>query len=401
MVANTRVYLSPVGKPADIQIVQRYFQENYWLDGLARRDETMVWQYPYDRPHNYLLTDIEAYLDLYRATGDRRYLEAVSGAWELYHDDWEHIGGSIAITEFGEFPPHSYRLTAQSEFCETGELCGSSFWTFLNQRLHLLDPDKERYVTEIEKSIYNVGIANQYYGKGLFYHARLVGKKGDRQVGYCTNSCCEGQGTRLIGSIPEHVYTIAPDGLYVNLFTPSTIVWSQDSSENFKLAMRTTFPDDPHVEMRLDLAASRHFVLRVRTPSWAIADMTIQINGKTAGAGKPGSYVILDRTWQSGDTVAFTLPIGFRLTRYAGVDQIADGERYALEYGPILLAVVGRNDARLRVEGGPADALARQLKPIESQFLHFAIDANPEHRYAPYYAIKDETFTCFPVIDRG
>ena len=72
MVANTRMYFSPVGRPEDIEVVQRFFQENYWLDGLARRDQTMIWQYPYDRPHNYLLTDIEAYFDLYRATGDRR-----------------------------------------------------------------------------------------------------------------------------------------------------------------------------------------------------------------------------------------------------------------------------------------------------------------------------------------
>ena len=212
MVANTRMYFSPVGKPEDLQVVQRYYQENYWLEGLGQREESMVWQYPYDRPHNYLLTDVEAYLDLYRATGDRRYKDAVEGAWQLYRDNWEHIGGSIAITEFGQFPPKSYRLKAQFDFCETGELCGSSFWAFLNQRFHLLDPDEESYVTEIEKSIYNVGLANQFDDKGLFYHARLVGKKGDRAVGYCTNSCCEGQGTRLIGSIPEHLYSVVSDG---------------------------------------------------------------------------------------------------------------------------------------------------------------------------------------------
>ena len=156
MIANTRMYFTPVGKPLDIQVVQRYYQENYWLDGLAHRDPEMVWQYPYDHPHNYLITDFEAYLDIYRATGEQRYLDAMLGAWQLYHDSWEHVGGSIAITEGGEFPPKSYRLKPQFAFCETGELCGSSFWAKLSQRLHLLDPDQEKYVTEIEKSIYNV-----------------------------------------------------------------------------------------------------------------------------------------------------------------------------------------------------------------------------------------------------
>lgn len=406
MVANTRVYFAQ-GKPSDLQVIQRYYQEDFWLDGLSRRDPTMIWQYPYDRPHNYLLTDMEAYLDLYRATGEARYLNAVLGAWELYHDDWEHTGGSIAITEFGQFPPKSYRLAAQMEFCETGELCGSSFWTFLNQRLHQLDPDQEKYVTEIEKSIYNIGMANQYDGKGLYYHARLVGTKGDRQVGYCTNSCCEGQGTRLLGSIPEHLYTLVAEGahpgVYVDLFAPSVIRWTQkgdrpDSSGELHMEMKTSFPHDPHVELSMTIDAPRRSVLRVRTPSWAVADMPVHVNGKIHATGKPGSYVILDRTWNSGDTVSFTLPAGFRLTHYTGMDQIEGKQRYALEYGPILLAIDGSDSADLRAGGDPSHHFIRQLKPIDGQPLHFAIDNNPGHHYAPYYAIKTGPFTCFPTI---
>ena len=406
MVANTRVYFAK-GQPSDIQVIQRYYQEDFWLDGLARRDQTMVWQYPYDRPHNYLLTDIEAYLDLYRATGDTRYRDAVLGAWQLYHDDWEHTGGSIAITEFGEFPPKSYRLKAQIEFCETGELCGSSFWTFLNQRLHQLDPEQEKYVAEIEKSIYNIGIANQYDGKGLYYHARLVGTKGDRQVGYCTNSCCEGQGTRLLGSIPEHLYTLVADGphpgVYIDMFAPSTLRWTQKSSHSdtngeLQMEMKTSFPENPEVQLLITTDAPRRSVLRVRTPSWAMAEMPIQVNGAQHATGKPGEYVAIDRTWKSGDTVSFTLPIGFRLTLYTGMDQIEGHSRYALEYGPILLAIDGSDDAQLNAGGDPAAHFTSQLKPVSDRPLRFAIDGNPDHHYAPYYAIKTGPFTCFPTI---
>ena len=408
MVANTRMYFSPVGRPEDIEVVQRYFQENYWLNGLARREEAMVWQYPYDRPHNYLLTDIEAYFDLYRATGAPLYKDAVQGAWQLYRDNWEHTGGSIAITEFGEFPPKSYRLNAQVEFCETGELCGSSFWTFLNQRYQLLDPENESYATEIEKSIFNIGIASQFDGKGYFYHARLVGKKGDKAVGYCTNSCCEGQGTRLVGSIPEHLYSIVSagshPGLYINMYAPSTIRWSQEdghAGEELKLSMKTSFPYDSSVELGVELSSPRRSVIRVRVPSWATAEMPVRVNGKIAAAGKPGSYVALDRTWKSGDSVAFTLPMGFRLTRYTGMDKIAGSERYALEYGPILLAVANSDEARLRFSGAAIESFTKQLKAVPGQPLCFTVDGNPDHRYMPYFAIKEETFTCYPVIEKS
>ena len=402
MVANTRMYFTPVGKPLDIQVVQRYYQENYWLEGLARRDPEMVWQYPYDHPHNYLITDFEAYLDLYRATGEQRYLDAMLGAWDLYHDSWEHVGGSIAITEGGEFPPKSYRLKPQFAFCETGELCGSSFWAKLSQRLHLLDPDQEKYVTEIEKSIYNVAIANQMDDRGLMYHARLVGQKGDLLVSINENSCCEGQGTRVLGSIPEFLYSVVPDGpgagLYVDMFAPSTIRWQQSGSP-LQLTMKTSFPDSPDVQLAFTLDRPQRSTIRVRTPSWAATEMPIQVNGKTVATGRPGSYAVLDRTWQPGDTIAFTLPMAFKLTRYTGMDKIPGHERCALEYGPILLAIEGSDDARLLATGTKAEDFVKQLTPIFGQPLYFDIAGNPDHHYAPYFAIKYDLFTCYPVID--
>ena len=164
--------MSPVGKPADAQVVQRYFQESAWLKGLARHEKEQVWQYPYDRPHCYLLITLEAYLDMYLITGDPLYYDAVLGAWELYRAHWQQAGGSISIIEFEEDPPDSNYLQQK-----LGELCGSSFWVFMSQHFQLLHPDDERYATEIEKSIYNVGMANQDGKNGFRYHTVLEGVK--------------------------------------------------------------------------------------------------------------------------------------------------------------------------------------------------------------------------------
>src|ERR1035441_1410778 len=102
------MYFTPTGEPKDIQVAQQYFQENYWLEQLAKREDQAIWQYPYDRPHNYLIPSLEADVDMYRATGAQLYLDASLGGWDLYHDKWEHVGGSIAICEFDIYPPKSY-----------------------------------------------------------------------------------------------------------------------------------------------------------------------------------------------------------------------------------------------------------------------------------------------------
>ncbi len=398
MIANTRMYFTPVGKPEDIQVIQRYYQENYWLEGLAAHNTDVVWQYPYDRPHNYLITDFEAYLDIYRATGDKRYLDAMKGAWDLYHDHWEHVGGSIAITEFGEFPPGSYRLDAQFPFCETGETCGSVFWARFNQRFHLMNPEEEKYANEIEKSIYNVGLANQVDGHGIIYHARLVGMKGDLHVPLCTNSCCEGQGTRLLGSLPEYIYSVASDGLYVNLFEPSTIEWAQSGAQ-MKAKMSGNFPMNPDVKFEITSSQPVQVKIRIRVPSWAAGPMKISVNQEVAVSGNPGSYVTFDRSWSSGDTVEFTLPMQLKLTRYTGLDKIVGHERFALEYGPVLLALIGSSSAVLKVPGERHEEILRRIKQDPDRPLHFSIEDHPEFSYIPYWQVVTEPFTCYPVID--
>jgi DUF1680 family protein len=391
MIANTRVALSPMGKAEDVQVIQRYFQENAWLDGLSRRDPRQIWQYPYDRPHCYLLTDLEAYLDLYRATGEQRYHDAVMGGWEMYREHWQQPGGSISIIEFRRDPPDSNYLHEK-----LGELCGNSFWVFLSQRFQLMNPDDERFTTEIEKSIYNVALANQDGSQGLRYHTILEGQK-EKSTGQ--NTCCEGQGTRLIGSLPEHIYSMAEDGLYVNLYEPSQIEW-QHGDARVTLAMQTRFPFAPEVRCSLTSENPVQASIRVRTPSWAIRPMEISVNGRVAATGQAGTYTAIDRTWSTGDRVEFTLPIGWRARKYVGADQVPGRLRYSFEYGPVLYAAVGSDAVELPADFDP-ERVAEELEPVPGSPMQLRIRGVSGIRFIPYWQISSEVFTCFPRLIRG
>ena len=390
-IANTRVCLSPVGKPADAQLVQRYYQEDGWLKGLARRDQDQIWQYPYDRPHCYLLTNLEAFLDLYLITGEPLYYDSVLGAWELYLAHWQQAGGSISIIEFETAPPDSNYLNQSN-----GELCGSSFWVFMSQRFLLLNPEDERFATEIEKSIYNIALADQDGAAGLRYHTTMEGKK-ERSTH--ENTCCEGQGTRLLGSLPEHIYSIAPDGLYVHLFEPSTIRWQKDSY-SIELTMKTSFPFENEVKATVRASTPVHLKIRIRVPSWAAKVMTVSVNGEAAGSGKPGTYLAIDRQWHDGDAIEFTLPAEIRVKPYCGKDQIPGKSRYSFEHGPVLLAAVGSSKVDVIVEKGRRpEEIAPDLEPIAGHPLRFAIPGSSQHKLIPYWQVlSEEEFTCYPTI---
>jgi hypothetical protein len=392
-IANTRLCLSPVGTAADAQLVQRYYQEDSWLRGLANRDKNQVWQYPYDRPHCYLLTNLEAFLDLYLITGQQLYYDAVLGAWELYRAHWQQAGGSISIIEFETAPPDSNMINRSN-----GELCGSSFWVFMSQRFLLLNPEDERFATEIEESIYNVAMADQDGGTGLRYHTTMEGKK---EKATHENTCCEGQGTRLLGSLPEHIYSVAPDGLYVHLYEPSTIAWKQGPI-SIELTTKTRFPFENEVQAVMKPSTPVRAKIRFRVPSWAAKEMNLMVNGTAAEAGVPGTYITIDRQWHDGDTVEFTLPAEIRVKRYTGKDQIPGKSRYAFEYGPVLLAAVGASTVDLSISGDRQEEQAGSyVRPIPGEPLHFTISGNTGQKLIPYWQISsDEEFTCYPTVTR-
>lgn len=398
VVGSTLVGSSPVGVPEDIYVVQQYFQENYWRDGLAEEKADLIYQYPYDHPHTYLTTSLEPYFDMYLLTGDERYYSMVEGYWNLFYKHWINIGGSTSVIEYGEYPPDSQRLNG------AGELCGSSFWIRINQRFHWLHPEKEVYMAEIEKSVYNVIMGNQINDTGMVYHAHLTGQKdfhppwGDA---LSVNTCCEGQGTRSLGSIPEFIYSTDPDSgeLYVNLFQSSEVTWKLKGTDA-TLKMDTQFPYDGHVILELTHLSTRvQASVHIRVPSWQKKNVYVSVNDKKHYIGEPGSYLAINRSWAQGDKITFTLVPEYELVEYKGQDQIAGHSRYGLMYGPVLMAVTGPDEAAFSLNGTSPEQLFELLQPIEGQPLHSTIKGYPAYTMMPYYQVGYETFTCVPVVD--
>ncbi|MGD0226039.1 MAG: beta-L-arabinofuranosidase domain-containing protein [Terriglobia bacterium] len=412
MTSSTLMYLSPLGKLDDLNVILKYYQEDWWLDQLLANDDRAI----YDRPeaHCVEITAFEAYLDLYRITGDNKYLQAVLNAWQMLRDSWEMPGGSLGLCEARRYPPKSYLLGFEGR---SGEECCAVHWIKLNQRLHLLFPEKEVFVSEIEKSIYNAGIGNQLGTTMISYLTVLEGKKQPQGPNSALippeGNCCEGQGSRLYGSLPEYVYSISPQGIYVDLYAPSEISWKQGNT-GLKLTTTTAFPESGDVRLRVDTPQPVVFTLSLRIPSWAVKAVDISMNGKSLGVGIPGSYHHLEREWKGGEELSFILPMGFRMNRYEGYDQIAGYPRYYLEYGPLLMALAGslNFEHSIRVLNDPTQPSA-WLKPVPGKPLHYQISTDEGYwrlredgawspkafEYMPYYEIpQDQEFTAFPVI---
>ncbi len=406
VVCSPFVYNTPLGKWDDIATTVQYYEEDWRLGQFIMREENAVGtrrQPGYEpHPHGTELEALEGYLDLYRATGKHYYLRAVREAYEMYRRDWQHVGGGIVLCEYQDSYPGCNWLEPRRAY---NELCCSSFWIFLNQRLHRLFPEEERYVAEMEKSIYNVAIANQQGETGIRYHAWIDGHK---QAGGLVHCCC-GVGTRLFGMLPEFLYSVAPDALYVDMYAASEFTWRRAGGD-VRVVMDTDMPYDGAVTLAVETEAEQAFALKLRVPGWAAGDVTVEAAGETH-RGAPGGYLTIERAWRGRTELRFRLPFAWRQTLYTGAEQKRnlraeppiEYERYALEYGPLLMAVTAKAPSEFDPESrgvtldiDPAEYIAR-LRPADAP-LHFAVEGCEPHVVMPYFEIDKEIFSCYPLF---
>jgi hypothetical protein len=399
-IASLLVYLSPVGCRGDLQLAAQCFDSPDWLRALAARDPRAIWETSPKWPHCYEIVAFEAYLDQYRATGEPRYLEAMLGAGELIRQSWREVGGTIAICEGQKYPPQCYPLSRKRH---VGEFCGTVFWIRFNHRLEQLFPDDERYAEEIEQAIYNAALAAQDpQGQGIHYHLVLEGRKNEGDtfaqgpVPSQRHTCCEGNGTWLYGNLPEYLFSCRADGLTVNLYHASATTWRKGGSR-VRIAVQTSFPDDGRVVLKLNPTQPTRMVLRLRIPRWCSEEVRVTVNNREGGRGRPGTYLALDRTWSDGDNVAFRLPFSLRAHLYRGEARLERAERYAIQYGPILLECRGPLDhGVVRIAHDPSRP-ADWLTPDPGRPLRFRIRGDEIHDFVPYWWLGHaEPFTCYP-----
>jgi DUF1680 family protein len=234
-----------------------------------------------------------------------------------------------------------------------------------------------------------VTLANQDVSGNLRYHTNLVGTK-DAAKAICT--CCEVTNTTILARLPEFLYSIADDGLYVNIYSSSSIEWEH---EGRRVTMQTDadFPKATDVSMRLNLEAPTAIKIRLRIPSWATEDVFVSVNGVRVTSGAPGTYLTMARTWSNEDRISFNIPIGFRVSKYIGFDRDRDYERYGLQYGPLLMSLVG--GVHLNVM--PQDLMGRLLQ-VPGSLATFEVEGHAGCKYVPYIQIQEENFTSYPTM---
>jgi DUF1680 family protein len=257
------------------------------------------------------------------------------------------IGSRDTVESFGE----SFELPNRTAYTETCAAIGNGLW---NHRMFLNTGDA-RYLDVLERILYNgalSGVSND--GAHFFYTNPLESGGGVGRSEYFDVACCPANLARLVAQVPELVYAVAGERVFVNLFVASRVELQMSGGRRAVLEQTTEYPWSGNVELALSLSGPTELAVHLRVPGWAEerpvpsdlyrfaqpseARVEIRVNDETVPLSLEDGFTVLKRTWNDGDEIALDLPMGVRRV-LAHPELIENQGKTALQRGPIVYAV--------------------------------------------------------------
>ncbi|HEX2515322.1 MAG TPA: beta-L-arabinofuranosidase domain-containing protein [Chloroflexota bacterium] len=273
--------------------------------------------------------------DVYAETGEQALLEGVQSLWESAFRRKAYVTGGLGARWAGEAFGEDYELPNATAYAETCAAIGGLMW---NWRLLAVEGEG-RYADWMEAALYN-GILSgiSLDGRTYFYQNPLADRGGHRRQPWFGTACCPPNIARTLLSLPGYLYSTSAEGVWVHHFGAGEVeVAVPGSRGRATLEVQTRYPWDGEVRVgvRRLPPGGGPWTLYLRLPGWCDRPR-VRINGEPAGIEeRPGTYVALRRAWQEGNEVTLDLPMPVRRLR-AHPHVLADTGRVALARGPLV-----------------------------------------------------------------
>ncbi len=346
----------------------------------------------------------------YELTADEKQKTIATFFWNTVIDHHTYATGGNSDDEHFFSPDQlSAHLSAR-----TTETCNS--YNMLKLTKHLFNWTADvKYADYYEKVLYNHILAAQDPETGMASYFMPFKPGLFKVYSTPTNSfwCCVGTAFESNAKFAETIYFHDNNGIYINLFIPSEVNWK---GKGITIIQETRYPEEATTQFIIKTDAAVSMPIYIRYPSWAVSGAILKVNGKKVKVTqKPGSYIVLNRKWKTGDKIEVTYPMELRLATAND-----NPHKAAIAYGPIILAgemgteglknpapyANDQNDynnynipaniiSTLNV--GNAD-VSNWLKPVAGQKLSFITTGKVASRQItliPYYQLHHERYVLY------
>jgi len=270
--------------------------------------------------------------DYYLETGGPTYRQTLENLWRDTVDRKMYVTGGVGSRAQTEAFGEPYELPNSQAYGESCAAIANMMW---NWRM-LAVSGEARFTDVIERALYN-GINSGMSLSGTLYCYRnpleSTGEK-IRKPWYDT-TCCPPNLERTLASVPGYLYSTSTDGVYVHLFHNSTLDWHLEDGTGLKLSQDTDYPWGDTVTLGVIPGVPAEFSVFLRIPAWT-KTARVTVNGEPIqGDPKPGEYFPIHRRWNARDTIRLALDMTPRLV-VANPRVREDLGRVAVERGPLV-----------------------------------------------------------------
>jgi uncharacterized protein len=321
-----------------LELAKRFLYHEYY-DALAENHNALPGKHAYSHV-NTLSSAAQAYLVL----GDEHYLRAATNGLRMVQEQSYATGGWGPNEGFIEPGKGLLAASLNSTHSSFETPCGA-YGQFKITRYLLRVTRDSRYGDSMERVLYNtIAGAKPILADGTtFYYADYNSDKGKKVYYKDKWPCCSGTFPQLTADYGISAYYPSADGIYVNLFIPSRVSWSQNKTQ-CTVTQKTGYPSANTTALQFDSTRPENFTVYLRIPAWADAKTRVSVNGKRAeGDIVPGKFLALNRSWKGGDRIEFEIGMPLRLE---AVDQ-QNANTVAVVRGPVALFAVGEIAAKL------------------------------------------------------
>lgn len=313
-------------------MAKQFLEDDAYFNPLSEGKNVLPSEHAYSHV-NAFSSAMQAYITL----GSEKHLRAARNGFEMVVKTQSFATGGWGPDEaFGE-PGRGQLGDSLAHSHNSFETPCGAYGHFKITRYLLRVTKDPAYGDSMERVLYNTILGAwppQADGTSFYYSDyATTGKK----VWYGQKwPCCSGTFPQLAADYHISTYLRAPDGVYVNLFTPSRVQWNE-AGGRFGLKQETKYPFDNQVQIQVSASRPLEYTLYLRIPGWASADPTLSVNGqRVSDALKAGTFAAIRRTWKDGDRVELELPMSLRVE---SVDA-NHPSLVALVYGPVVLFAI-------------------------------------------------------------
>ncbi|TVR52107.1 MAG: glycoside hydrolase family 127 protein [Spirochaetaceae bacterium] len=285
-----------------------------------------------------------AMADLAIEARDASLAEACRALWDSTVKRRMYVTGGIGSSRHGEAFTIDFDLPNDTAYAET---CAAIGLFIFAHRMAELD-DHARYCDTAERVLYNAIISGlsldgtrYFYVNPLEVEPSRCDESGTyehvkyRRQSWYGCACCPPNVARILGSLGDYVYRTKGNTVFVDHFLNGTASLSLDSG-TMELEQSGKYPWDGRIGFTVTRAVDGPAGIAVRIPDWC-DDASLTLNGEPVDVteGNRDGYVVLHRTWQTGDTLELDLPMPVRMLS-ADPRIAADYGKVAIQRGPLV-----------------------------------------------------------------